>query len=131
MSNYSSTLESCAERRGTPAGYKRHRVRGETACTECLAAQSKRSRDQRAARSRLQQIEDDYRNNSTRRKKLKERIALEGKKPPNINTCAERIRSSAGYQRHLWNAEEPCDDCKSAQNEYQKQYRLKNKKFKI
>ncbi len=35
---------------GTVSGYSAHRKRGEAACTDCLAAQRRRSAEQRAAR---------------------------------------------------------------------------------
>lgn len=80
---------------GTPAAYKRHRVRGEQACDACKAAEN-----------RAQQQRRGY-------------VAKHVPRAP-LQPCGTR----AAYERHRTHGEKPCEACKAANSERSRQRRI-------
>ena len=78
---------------GTPAAYKRHKKRGETACGPCLEA----------AREYVRQQRDRNR----------------GRPPREPLPCG----TQAGFARHKYWGETPCGPCREAEREYRKNRR--------
>ena len=105
---------TCGSSVGSADGSRKHKAAGEQDCYYCVVGA-----EQRRAQSRSQ-------NN---RRHIRRQIALEreGLKPANTATCAERKGSSTGYQRHYWNLEEPCTECRKAHYTRNREHQLRKK----
>lgn len=85
--------DRCAERKGTKAGYLRHRNAGEEACAECKAGAAAQERERR------------------------HRLGLH--KPLKHAKCG----TNSGYIRHVKAKERACRACRRAHREYMQQWR--------
>ena len=84
---------------GTPGGASRHQRKGEPVCAPCKAAKSAAAKE--------------------RRDRLKKEREGKPKAPPVARDICGTYR---GYKRHQYYYEEPCDACKAAISEYQRNY---------
>lgn len=82
---------------GTPAGYKKHKRRGEKACGPCLAAHN--------------------------RYRLDRKHGITAAKPRKRRQPVQVCGSLRGYRQHISRAERPCQACRTfADNRYRNRY---------